>query len=129
MDRDCAVITPSDPAPASSRAGGLTMVNKRVMPYCVTLLCGNVACMMGAESGGSGYYSAVNPQLQVDLLNTTSMQLSAGAHSLALPGLLWRYVTQQMVSPVSMELLARHWRIVLIPYIGTSTQTERGHIY
>ena len=77
--RDCAVITPTDPNPVSSRAGGVTMINKRVMPYCVILLDGNMACMMGAESGGSGYYGAVNPQLQVDLLNTTSMTFSAGA--------------------------------------------------
>ena len=82
VDPDCAVITPTDPTPASSRAGGLTMINKRVMPYCINLLCGNVACMMGAQSGGSGYYAAINPQLQVDLLNTTTMTFSAGANLL-----------------------------------------------
>ena len=79
VDPDCAVITPTAAAPVSSRAGGVTMINKRVMPYCINLLDGNVACMMGAQSGGSGYYAAVNPQLQVDLLNTTSMTFSAGA--------------------------------------------------
>ena len=79
VDPDCAVITPTDPNPVSSRAGGVTMINKRVLPFCVYLLDSNVACMMGAESGGSGYYSATNPQLQVDLLNTTSMTFSAGA--------------------------------------------------
>ena len=63
----------------SSRTKGLTMINKRVMPYWINMLDGNVACMMGAESGGSGYYAAVNPQLQVDLLNTTTMTFSAGA--------------------------------------------------
>ena len=73
------MITPTSASPVSSRAGGVTMVNKRVMPYCINLLDGNVACMMGAGSGGSGYYAAVNPQLQVDLLNTTSMTFSAGA--------------------------------------------------
>ena len=36
--------------------------------------------MMGAQSGGSGYYAAINPQLQVDLLNTTTMTFSAGAN-------------------------------------------------
>ncbi|KAK9834905.1 hypothetical protein WJX81_007597 [Elliptochloris bilobata] len=79
VDPDCAVITPTDPAPVSSRTTGTTMINKRVMPYCITLLDGNVACMMGAGSGGSGYYSAINPVLQVDLLNTTTMRFSAGA--------------------------------------------------
>ena len=73
------MITPTDPYPVSSRATGLTMINKRIMPYCINLLCGNVVCMMGAESGFSGYYSAINPQLQVDLLNTTTMTFSAGA--------------------------------------------------
>ena len=72
------MITPTDAAPVSSRAGGVTMINKRIMPYCINLLDGNVACMMGAESGFSGYYSAINPQLQVDLLNTTTMTFSAG---------------------------------------------------
>ena len=52
VDPDCAVITPTDAAPVSSRAGGVTMNVKRVMPYCVILLDSNVACMMGAESGG-----------------------------------------------------------------------------
>ena len=47
VDPDCAVITPTDAAPESSRAGGVTMINKRVMPYCVILLDSNVACMMG----------------------------------------------------------------------------------
>ena len=75
VDADCAVITPTDANPVSSRATGLTMINKRIMPYCITMLCGNVVCMMGAESGFSGYYSAINPQLQVDLLNTTTMPL------------------------------------------------------
>ena len=79
MDPDCAVITPTDRNPVASRASGVTMINKRVMPYCINLLDGNVACMMGAESGFSGYYSAINPQLQVDLLNTTTMTFSAGA--------------------------------------------------
>ena len=73
------MITPTAASPVSSRAGGVTMVNKRVMPYCINLLDGNVACMMGAQSGGSGFYAAVNPQLQVDLLNTTTMTFSAGA--------------------------------------------------
>ncbi len=85
MDPDCAVITPTDASPASSRAGGVTMINKRVMPYCINLLDGNVACMMGAESGGAGYYAAINPQLQVDLLNTTSMTFSAGECLLIAP--------------------------------------------
>ena len=75
MDPDCAVITPTDPTPVSSRATGLTMINKRIMPYCITMLCGNVVCMMGAQSGFAGYYSAINPQLQVDLLNTTATPL------------------------------------------------------
>ena len=79
VDPDCAVITTTDPNPVSSRAGGVTMINKRIMPYCVTMLDGNAACMMGAENGFSGYYSAINPQLQVDLLNTTTMTFSAGA--------------------------------------------------
>ena len=79
MDPDCAVITPTSASPVSSRAGGVTMINKRVMPYCINMLDGNVACMMGAQSGGSGYYAAINPQLQVDLLNTTTMTFSAGA--------------------------------------------------
>ena len=69
------MITPTDANPVSSRATGLTMINKRIMPYCITLLCGNVVCMMGAASGFSGYYSAINPQLQVDLLNTTATPL------------------------------------------------------
>ena len=75
MDPDCAVIKPLDPNPVSSRATGLTMINRRIMPYCINLLCGNVVCMMGAASGFSGYYSAINPQLQVDLLNTTATPL------------------------------------------------------
>ena len=66
------MITPTDANPVSSRATGLTMINKRIMPYCIIMLCGNVACMMGAESGYSGYYSATKPQLQVTLLNPTS---------------------------------------------------------
>ena len=82
VEPDCAVITPTDPYPEASRAGGVTMINKRVMPFCVILLDANVACMMGAEAGGSGYYSAINPQLQVDLLNTTTMTFSAGARPL-----------------------------------------------
>ena len=90
VDPDCAVITPTAASPASSRAGGVTMINKRVMPYCINLLDGNVACMMGAQSGGSGYYAAVNPQLQVDLLNTTSMTFSAGA-ARALARCCWDY--------------------------------------
>lgn len=79
MDPDCAVIKPTDPSPVTSRAGGVTMINKHIMPYCINLLDGNVACMMGAECGFSGYYSAINPQLQVLLLNTTTMTFSAGA--------------------------------------------------
>ena len=79
VDPDCAVITPTDAAPESLRANRIVMNVKRVMPYCVILLCGNVACMMGAGSGGSGYYSATNPQLQVDLLNTTTRTFTAGA--------------------------------------------------
>ena len=75
VDPDCAVIKPLDANPASSRATGLTMINKRIMPYCINLLCGNVVCMMGASSGFAGYYSAINPQLQVDLLNTTATPL------------------------------------------------------
>ena len=75
VDPDCAVITPTDPNPVSSRATGLTMNLQRIMPYCIILLDGNVACMMGAQSGFSGYYSAINPQLQVDLLNTTALPL------------------------------------------------------
>ena len=75
MDPDCAVIKPMDAAPVSSRAIGLTMINKRIMPYCINLLCGNVVCMGGAASGFAGYYSAVDPQLQVDLLNTTATPL------------------------------------------------------
>ncbi|KAK9834822.1 hypothetical protein WJX81_001214 [Elliptochloris bilobata] len=79
VDPDCAVITPSDPNPVSSRTGGVTMLHKRIMPYCIIMLDGNVACMMGAESGFSGYYSAINPQLTVDLLNTTTMTFTPGA--------------------------------------------------
>ena len=75
VDPDCAVITPTDANPVSSRATGLTQINKRIMPYCIIMLCGNVVCMMGAESGYSGFYSATNPQLQVDLLNTTATPL------------------------------------------------------
>ena len=75
VDPDCAVITPTDSRPVSSRATGLTMINPRIMPYCIIMLDGNVACMMGAASGYSGYYSAINPQLQVDLLNTTATPL------------------------------------------------------
>ena len=73
------MITPTDANPVSSRATGLTMINKRIMPYCINMLDGNIACMSGAESGFSGYYSAINPQLQVDLLDTTTMTFSAGA--------------------------------------------------
>ena len=85
MDPDCAVIKPLDAAPVSSRTTGLTMINKRIMPYCINLLCGNVVCMSGASSGFAGYYSAVNPQLQVDLLNTTATPLRfvTGARALA----------------------------------------------
>ena len=79
MEPACAIITSTDPNPVSSRTKGLTMINKRVMPYCINMLDGNVACMMGAESGGSGFYGAINPQLQVDLLNTTTMTFTAGA--------------------------------------------------
>ena len=75
VDPDCAVITPTDANPVSSRATGLTMNLQRIMPYCIILLDGNVACMMGAQSGFSGYYSAINPQLQVDLINTTATPL------------------------------------------------------
>ena len=69
------MITPTDANPVSSRTSGLTMINKRIMPYCIIMLCGNVVCMMGASSGFAGYYSAINPQLQVDLLNTTATPL------------------------------------------------------
>ena len=75
VDSDCAVIKPMDPNPVSSRATGLSQINRRIMPYCINLLCGNVVCMGGGSSGFSGYYSAINPQYQVDLLNTTTMPL------------------------------------------------------
>ncbi|KAK9834821.1 hypothetical protein WJX81_001103 [Elliptochloris bilobata] len=77
VDTDCAIITPTDPSPVSSRAGGVTMINKRVMPYCINLLDGNVVCVGGAGSGGLGYYAPINPVLQVDLLNTTTLRFSA----------------------------------------------------
>ena len=103
VDPDCAVITPTDANPVSSRATGLTMTNKRIMGYCPILLDGNVACMSGAMSGFSGYYSAINPSFPVDLLNTsvipyrfvTGAQLSMGASQPAATG--WCHMCCQLL--------------------------------
>ena len=112
VDPDCAVITPTDSNPVSSRATGLTMINPRIMPYCIIMLDGNVACMMGAASGFSGYYSAINPQLQVDLLNTTATPL--------------RFVTGELPSTGAPQVAATGgWHVLHRSFFGSNCPVWR----